>query len=176
MDNGATDHLTNDMNYMHITKAFLSTSKLFVGNGSRFCITHIGHAMLKMNNSNTSPILKLNNLLLVPKITKILISISQMTKDKNVVVEFTDKICFVKDNVKNLIMLQGKAEKGLYKLLFVSYNKILPLTICQGHVVSIESVVTDAPLSMFSAVKSNFKNKKPCLHTATNDYMIPNVC
>ena len=61
-------------------------------------------------------------------------------------------------------------------MLFVSSNKILPLTTCQGHVASIELVVTDAPLSMFSAVKSDFKNKNPCLHTATNDYMILNVC
>ena len=101
------------MNDMHITEAFSGTSKLFVGNGSSFCITHIGHAMLKIHILNTSPILKLNNILLVPQITKTLIGISQLTKDNNVVVELTNKFCFVKDKVKNLIMLQGKAEKGL---------------------------------------------------------------
>lgn len=169
LDSGATHHLTNDVNNMHVNEAYSGTSKLFVGNGASLCITHIGHVVLKLKNSITSPTITLNNILLVPQITKNLISISQLTKDNNVVVEFIDKFCFVKDKVKNLIMLQGKAEKGLYKLLLVSSKTIIPSTTFQSHVVGVESVASETPLSMFSTVESDVKNKTSCLPTATND-------
>lgn len=169
LDSGATHHLTNDVSNMHISEAFTSTSKLFVGNGASLCITHVGHVVFKLKNLITSPTIKLNNILLVPQITKNLISISQLTKDNNVVVEFTNKFCFVKDKVKNLIMLQGKAEKGLYKLLLVSSKTIIPSTTFQSHVAGIEAVASETPLLMFSAVESDFKNKTSCLPTATDD-------
>ena len=169
LDSGATHHLTNDVNNMHVHEAYSGRSKLFIGNGASLCITHIGHAVLKLKNSITSPTIKLNNILLVPQITKNLISISQLTKDNNVVVEFTDKFYFVKDKVKNLIMLQGKAENGLYKLLLVSSKTIIPSTTFQSHVAGVESVASETPLSMFYVVEFDVKNKTSCLPTAIDD-------
>ena len=115
LDNGATHHLTNDMNNMHVTESFAGTSKLIVGNGAGLSITHLGSAVLKMHETkdNTLSTLKLNDMLLVPQITKNLISISRLTKDNNIVIEFTDKFYFVKDKMKNVVILQSKAEKGL---------------------------------------------------------------
>ena len=123
LDSGATHHLTNDMNNMHGAKLFTGNYKLIVGNGVGLCITHIGSTVLRMKNTCNHFELKLNNILLVPKVTKNLISISKLTNDNDVVVEFIDNFCYVKDNVKNLIMLQGKVEKDLYRLLFVSSTK-----------------------------------------------------
>ncbi|KAL9454556.1 hypothetical protein AB3S75_010036 [Citrus x aurantiifolia] len=109
LDSGATHHLTNDMRNMTMTEPFAGNSKLIIGNGTGLHITHARNIVLRMHNSSAYNTLKLNNMLLVPEISKNLISISQLTKDNNIVIEFTDKSCFVKDNVRNLIILQGKA-------------------------------------------------------------------
>ncbi|KAH9668130.1 retrovirus-related pol polyprotein from transposon RE1 [Citrus sinensis] len=126
LDSGATHHLTNDMSNMNGAEPFTGNSKLIVGNGVGLCITQLGSAVLRMPDVLNYSDLKLNNILLVPKITKNLISISQLTKDNDVVVEFTDSFCFVKDKLKNSVMLQSKAEKGLYRLLCVSSTKFSP--------------------------------------------------
>ena len=78
LDSRAAHHLTNNMNNMHIDETFAGTSKLVVGNGAGLCITHLGHAFLRLHdcNTNVASTLKLNNKLLVPQITKNLISIS----------------------------------------------------------------------------------------------------
>lgn len=159
LDSGATHHLTNDMNNMQISESFTGTSKLIIGNGTGLNITHIGKAVLRLHNCTDSTVIKLNNILLVPQITKNLISISQLTKDNNITVEFADKSCFVKDKVKNLIILQGKAEKGLYRLLLVSSNKTSAQSSFQGHVANIESSFQSfVPLSMLSTVNLSQSN------------------
>ncbi|KAH9646466.1 retrovirus-related pol polyprotein from transposon RE2 [Citrus sinensis] len=135
------------------------TSKLVIGNGVGLFITHTGSAVLRMKSSINHVDLKLNNILLVPKITKNLICISKLTRDNDVVVEFTNDFCFVKDKVRNLIMLQGKAEKGLYRLLFVSSNKTSPYLSNQGLFAHVQSDVSTQPISMFSVVDSKCQNK-----------------
>ncbi|KAH9769752.1 retrovirus-related pol polyprotein from transposon RE2 [Citrus sinensis] len=62
MDSDAIHHLKNDINNMHVSKAFT-----------------------------------------VPQITKNLISISKLTKDNDVVIEFTNNLCFVKDKYTILV-------------------------------------------------------------------------
>ena len=54
----------------------------------------------------------------------------------------TDNFCYVKDNVENLIMLQGKVEKGLYRLLFVSSAKPSISQLNQSLITHIQSVVS----------------------------------
>ncbi|KAH9668128.1 retrovirus-related pol polyprotein from transposon RE1 [Citrus sinensis] len=166
LDSGATHHLTNDMSNMNGAEPFTGNSKLIVGNGVGLCITQLGSAVLRMPDVLNYSDLKLNNILLVPKITKNLISISQLTKDNDVVVEFTDSFCFVKDKLKNSVMLQSKAEKGLYRLLCVSSTKFSPSQSNQGLLTHVESAVSSQPISMFSTVVSKFLNKIACcLHT-----------
>ena len=155
---------------MHISETFAGTSKLVVGNGVGLNITHIGITALKLYNSNdnTSYTFKLNDILLVPQVTKNLISISNLTKDNDVVIEFTDNFCFLKDKVKNLIILLGKVEKGLYRLQLVPSNKTLSPTSSQRYV--IEFVLPGAPLSMFSTINSTISNNTSCLLTAATSY------
>ncbi|KAH9677218.1 retrovirus-related pol polyprotein from transposon RE2 [Citrus sinensis] len=159
LDSGATHHLTNDMSNMNMAEPFTGTFKLVIGNGVGLFITHTGSAVLRMKSSINHVDLKLNNILLVPKITKNLISVSKLTRDNNVVVEFTNDFCFVKDKVRNLIMLQGKAEKGLYRLLLVSSNKTSPYLSNQGLFAHVQSDVSTQPISMFSVVDSKCQNK-----------------
>ncbi|KAH9750213.1 retrovirus-related pol polyprotein from transposon RE1 [Citrus sinensis] len=159
LDSGATHHLTNDLNNMHMAESFAGTSKLVIGNGVGLCITHTGYAVLRMQSSVNKFELKLDNILLVPKITKNMISISKLTRDNDVVVEFTNDFYFVKDKVRNLIMLQGKAKKGLYRLLLVSAKKSSPYLSNQGFLAHVQSAVSTQPISMFSAVNSKCQNK-----------------
>ncbi|KAH9652235.1 retrovirus-related pol polyprotein from transposon RE1 [Citrus sinensis] len=58
----------------------------------------------------------LKDMLFVPSITKNLLSISKLTSENSLSVEFCGNFCFVKD-MKGQVLLQGSAEKGLYKLL-----------------------------------------------------------
>ena len=159
LDSGATHHLTNDMSNLSMAEPFTGTSKLVIGNGVGLFITHTGSAVLRIQSSINHSDLKLNNILLVPKITKNLISISKLTRDNDVVIEFTNDFCFVKDKVRNLIMLQGKVEKGLYKLLLVSLNRTSHYLSNQGLLAHVQSAVSTQPISMFFAVDSKCQNK-----------------
>lgn len=68
--------------------------------------------------------LKLKNLLLVPSITKNLVSVSQFARDNNVFFEFHPDMCFVKSQVSSKILLQGSLGKdGLYQFDKASLSK-----------------------------------------------------
>ena len=76
-----------------------------------FLILAIGHLVV------TAPKpLKLKNILLVPSITKNLISISKFTLENYVIVEFNADCCYVKDNQSKEVLLQGTLKNGLYQM------------------------------------------------------------
>ena len=86
LDSGATHHLTNNMANMHIREQFNGSDQLIISNGQGLTITHIGDAFLTLKNPNAkhkhTPI-ALKDILLVPSITKNLLSISKLTVDNN---------------------------------------------------------------------------------------------
>ena len=45
-----------------------------------------------------------------------MLSISRLTTDNKVFVEFHSNVCLVKDKVSHQVLLQGKLEDGLYKV------------------------------------------------------------
>lgn len=69
---------------------------LVVGNGSQLKINHVGKVDLPYVDAKAS-LLSLNHVLHVPKITKNLMSISKLTADNKVYVEFHSTFCLVKD-------------------------------------------------------------------------------
>lgn len=72
---------------------------------------------LSLLYSNTpSRLLHLENLLCVSHIAKNLLSISQITKDDGVIVEFHSDHCLIKDKLTKKALLQGYLKDGLYKL------------------------------------------------------------
>ena len=92
---------------------------LVLGGGSHLLMSHIGHM-----NLPTSLSLKLRNILLVPPITKNLISISKSTLENDVIVEF-DSTCYsVKDKKSKVVLLQGKLKNGLYHLMLPSSGNL----------------------------------------------------
>ena len=120
LDSGATHHLTNNMENLQINEEFKGTNQLIIGKG--LSITYVGHAFLVLRASkslSTHARITLKDMLLIPSITKNLLSISKLTYDKSVSVELCGNVCFVKD-MKGQVLLQGISEKGLYKLLLNS--------------------------------------------------------
>lgn len=97
MDSGASHHVANGPSVMEQGTKVPHKSYLRVGNGQRINIESRGKSVISYNNQD-SP-LKMNNLLHVPKINKNLISISQLTSDNDVLIEFDLCGCNVKDKL-----------------------------------------------------------------------------
>jgi hypothetical protein len=79
-----------------------------MGNGTSLNISHIGSTIM---STYGQPLL-LTNVLHVPAITKKLLSIYQLTKDNNVLVEFTSNSCFIKERLSRKTILTDTLCKG----------------------------------------------------------------
>ncbi|GJY23438.1 retrovirus-related pol polyprotein from transposon TNT 1-94 [Tanacetum coccineum] len=104
-DTGATDHVTPDITKLNIAEPYNGDDKLQVGNGNHLNISHVGSSVL--------PNLKLPNVLLVPDLTKSLLSVPKLTEDNNVSMEFFPKTCSVK-TLQGQTILRGDKHHGLY--------------------------------------------------------------
>lgn len=111
LDSGATHHVTADSSNMASQSDYKGKGKLVVGNGTSFSISHVGSTLLPASKPFT-----LYNILLVPSITKNLISISKFTCDNDVVMEFKSQCCYIKDKATKTILMQGFFKNGLYQL------------------------------------------------------------
>lgn len=65
--------------------------------------------------------------------------------------------------MKNLIILQGKVKKGVYRLLLVIYNKNSP-QYSPSHFAAVKSNFSTIPLSMFSTMNFGFNKTSTYLH------------
>lgn len=85
-----------------------------LGNGQGMFITLIGNTAFPSAHK-PHVTLTLNNLLLVPKITKNLISVSQFTRDNRLYFEFHPDFYLIKSQATSEVLLQGSLGKdGLY--------------------------------------------------------------
>jgi histone deacetylase 1/2 len=72
--------------------------------------------------------LTLHNLLLVPSITKNLLSVSQFCKDNNVYFIFSANSCVVKSQASDAVLLKGQVgSDGLYEFPAMSLDKASPV-------------------------------------------------
>ena len=111
MDSGATNHITTDLSNLSLQHDYKGKEKIFVGNRQSLSISHTGSSFI---SSAKKPLL-LNNILYAPKITKNLLSVSQITRDNNVFVEFHSDHCLFKDKNTKRVLLQGILKRGLYQ-------------------------------------------------------------
>ena len=88
------------------------TTQLLIGNGQPLLITEIGTNILHLPKSS----LLITNIFCVPQITKNLLSISQLTKDNHVYVEFYSDFCVIKDLATRKELARGMLSNGLYQL------------------------------------------------------------
>jgi hypothetical protein len=93
LDSGATTHVTPDINNLTYAQRYTGTDSVHIGNGTGLSILHTNSTTLYTNHHA----LQLSNVLHVPLITKNLLSVSQLTKDNNIFVEFSHSHCFIKD-------------------------------------------------------------------------------
>lgn len=75
VDSGATNHITHDINNMHISSPYHGLDQVAVGNDNQLPF---------LSTSSYTFSILLNNTLYVPQITKNLIITSQFTKNNNV--------------------------------------------------------------------------------------------
>ncbi|KAL5794470.1 hypothetical protein ACOSP7_003064 [Xanthoceras sorbifolium] len=116
IDSGATNHITSDIGNLSLhSSAYKRNESLAVGNGQTLPISHIGNSYFPSFTSSHLAIL-LNHILFLPTITKNLLSISQLLKDNNLIVQFVDQCCLIKDKFSNQVLLQGTLKDGLYQL------------------------------------------------------------
>jgi hypothetical protein len=112
LDSGASHHVTADLNNLTYFRAYDGQDRLQVGNGSHLIIQNQGHCSLSSPHGS----LDLNGVLHVPYITKNLISISKLTKDNDVILEFHPLFCIVKDRHTKQPFLRALQINGLYHL------------------------------------------------------------
>ncbi|KAJ3701350.1 hypothetical protein LUZ61_005055 [Rhynchospora tenuis] len=112
LDSGASTHVTPELNNLSSHQVYTGSDRVYMGNGEGLSITHTGSSFISLPHMQ----LKLNNVLCVPKLTKNLLSISQLTQDNPISVEFTSNSCFVKDLATQKVILHGSLCNGLYAL------------------------------------------------------------
>jgi len=111
----ASHHVTNNMQNLSHKKGYNDKKSLIVANGSKLGNSHIGNAKLQD--------LSLNNVLYVPKITKNLVSVSQLVTDNKVNIIFNSFDCFGKNKWTSLVMFKGK---GSLKMVCTRLKLHLP--------------------------------------------------
>ncbi|KAF3671354.1 hypothetical protein T459_28432 [Capsicum annuum] len=120
VDSGASNHMTNNSGNLIDLKNYNGPDKIIVGNGSKLDITHIGNT--------TKSGLKLKEVLVVPKITKNLLSVHNIAKDNSCTLEFDESDFFVKDKKTRTLLAKGSSKDGLYAL---EDNNLYALTASQ---------------------------------------------
>lgn len=122
-DSRATHHITNNLNNLNQATRNFGKSWDIVANREPLSIRSICSA--KINTYSKAHPLLLTNMLHTPFISKNIISISQLTSQNNVTIEFDYTFFFVKDKKTKKELLQGKLRDGLYRLDTNSNNPIL---------------------------------------------------
>jgi hypothetical protein len=112
LNSGATTHVTTDSQNLQSSTVYSGTDVVHMGNGAGLVISYVGSSTFTIN----SHLLRLTNILHVPVIIRNLMSISQLTKDNDVIIEFTSDSYFVKDRVTQKILVSGTVRNGLYQL------------------------------------------------------------
>lgn len=113
VDSGASNHVTSDKGNMSAANRYEGKAKLLVGNGDMLHIAHVGNGKIHTLYDKE---INLHRLLHVLEIKRNLISVSQLTNDNTVFMEFYSNCCAVKDLKTKKILLQGELNDGLYQL------------------------------------------------------------
>jgi len=114
-DSGATHHVTPDASNLMDSMSLSGSDQVHIGNGQGLAITSVGSLQFP-SPLHPKTTLKLSNLLLVPSITKNLVSVSQFAKDNDVYFEFHPNHCFVKSQDSSKVLLRGVlGHDGLYQ-------------------------------------------------------------
>ncbi|KAF8389828.1 hypothetical protein HHK36_024347 [Tetracentron sinense] len=120
-DTGATSHMTNNPGILHSISPYNGSDVITVGNGNTLPISHIGSTTLPTSYGK----LKVDNILVVPSITKNLLSVGQLTDEYSCLFEFTSNGFVIKDQKSGRILAKVTRDGGLYSLAGNTTNQAL---------------------------------------------------
>uniref|UniRef100_A0A2N9HD57 Uncharacterized protein n=1 Tax=Fagus sylvatica TaxID=28930 RepID=A0A2N9HD57_FAGSY len=106
---GATAHMTNDATQLDKSNTYTGKDRVIVGNGASFPISHT-------DTISPTSSLTLKDVLVVPGLTKNLISISKLTSDFPFSITFTNDRFIIQNQVTRRVVATGQRENGLYVL------------------------------------------------------------
>ncbi|KAJ9555163.1 hypothetical protein OSB04_009777 [Centaurea solstitialis] len=109
VDSGATAHMTPSPSNLDTSKQYKGQDHVSFGNGTSLSVSRIGHSSLPNN-------IKLLDVLVVPHLTKNLLSISKLTNDQPIDVLFSDSFFVLQNRLTKDILARGRVEHGLYIL------------------------------------------------------------
>ncbi|KAH9677669.1 reverse transcriptase Ty1/copia-type domain-containing protein [Citrus sinensis] len=161
IDSGATNHITNDLGKLVNSKAYIGNEQLLVGDGNALLIEYIGSIQLV---TNTFESLLLNHVLHVLKIIKNLLSVSKLLADNNVTLEFVGTSCFIKARSTRIILLEGVAKGGLYKV---------KSSVSSSH---LQSVTKSAAVNTVTLSQNKFQSLFACLSHSTCEKLSSDFC
>ena len=110
LDFGATSHITNNSDNLDVSTIYTGNERVLVGNGQSLPISHKGSVS---NIVIPQSSLVLSNVLVVPDITKNIISISQLTKQLNYQVIFDSSGFVTQDLTTRTVLGVSRCENGL---------------------------------------------------------------
>ena len=102
--------LLNSSATYHVTIDLANFNDIVVGNSAGLSITHIGSLTLPWKSYS----FQLNNVLCVPFMNKILLSVSQICQANNDIIVFTSILFHVKDPHIRAVLHQGPLKDGVY--------------------------------------------------------------
>nr|KYP45480.1 Retrovirus-related Pol polyprotein from transposon TNT 1-94 [Cajanus cajan] len=111
-DTGASNHMIGKPSMLNNIQKYSGTNSVFIGDGSSLPILGTGDSFIKQRNVT----LPLHDVLLVPSLTKNLLSISQLTKQFPVNCEFSNVDFCVKERETGKPMITGRRKDDLYVL------------------------------------------------------------
>ncbi|KAJ9558897.1 hypothetical protein OSB04_013511 [Centaurea solstitialis] len=109
VDSGASAHMTNSTGNLDSCTPYSGHEQVSVGDGNLLNVSHIGKCTLPSSIS-------LLDVLVVPRLTKNLLSISKLTSDYPVKIEFTNNSFAIQNRKTGEVMAQGRRENDLYVL------------------------------------------------------------
>ncbi|KAA3481454.1 Retrovirus-related Pol polyprotein from transposon TNT 1-94 [Gossypium australe] len=110
-DSGSSNHDYRDASALQDATPYLGMSSLLMGDGTPAPISSIGNGVLPTQ----SKLLRLSDVLCVPRILKNSLSVSQFAHDNDVFFEFHPTYCVVKDIKTREPLLRGHIRDGLYQ-------------------------------------------------------------
>ena len=106
VDTGATNHVAFTMANLDNATTYTGPESVTVGDGKQLVISHVGHTTIP---SLSSKPLTLQSVLHVPSIKKNLVSVSRLTKDNDVFIEFHKLVVLLRTNSRVLSSSKGSS-------------------------------------------------------------------
>lgn len=110
LDSGATHHVTHDLSNLQTHAPYDGSEELIIGDGTTLPITHVGKFSISVNSRT----FHFDNVLVVPSISRNILSISQFCQTNNTTIEFSPHNFCVKALQTGLPLLLGPTKDDVY--------------------------------------------------------------